>query len=181
MPRVVLTGKMSYHANVTAALNLVEKIMPHVWRERPDVQVVIAGSAPTPAVRRLAAQHAPRVSITGYVADLRPYLQSAAVAAAPIPYGAGIQNKVLEAMACGVPVVASPQASSAIQAEIGTELWVAGEPAEFASALLRLLADPGLRRQLGEAGRQYALAHHRWERLAGDLEGVYDGVIGTNH
>jgi glycosyltransferase involved in cell wall biosynthesis len=175
-PTVVLSGKMSYHANVTAALTLVDEIMPQVWRERPEVQVVIAGSAPTPSVRQLAVRHAPRVRVTGYVPDLRPHLQAAAAAAAPIPYGAGIQNKVLEAMACGVPVVASPQASSALQAKPGTELWVAGEPAEFARALLRLLADPALRRALGAAGRQYTVAQHRWDRIVEDLEGVYADV-----
>jgi polysaccharide biosynthesis protein PslH len=179
--RVVLSGKMSYHANVTAALTLVNDIMPHVWAQRPTVQVVLAGSAPARAVRRLAAEHAPRVSVTGYVADLRPHLQSAAIAAAPVPYGAGIQNKVLEAMACGVPVVASPQASSAIQARPGIELWTAGEPTEFAAALLRLLADPPLRRALGAAGRRYAVLRHRWDRIVGDLEGMYDDFIGAAH
>lgn len=181
VPRVVLSGKMSYHANVTAALSLVNEIMPHVWAQLPDVQVVLAGSAPSGALRRLAAQHAPRVQLTGYVADLRPYLQSAAVAAAPIPYGAGIQNKVLEAMACGVPVVASSQASSALQAQVGQELWVAGKPAEFAAALLQLLADPALRQTLGAAGRRYAVVHHRWQRIVEDLEGMYDDFIGAAH
>lgn len=177
--RIVLTGKMSYHANVTAALTLVNEIMPHVWRARPDVEVVIAGSAPTSAVRQLATRHAPRVRVTGYVSDLRPHLRGATVAVAPIPYGAGIQNKVLEAMACGLPVVASPQASSAIQAQVGRDLWVADNPAEFAAALLRLLAEPETRRRLGEAARAYTVAHHRWERIVEHLESLYDDVVGT--
>jgi glycosyltransferase involved in cell wall biosynthesis len=117
------------------------------------------------------------VRVTGYVADLRPHLQGATVAAAPIPYGAGIQNKVLEAMACGLPVVASPQAGSALQARPGIDLLMAGEPADFAAALLKLLGDPALRRALGEAGRQYAVAHHRWERIVGDLEAIYADVV----
>ncbi len=84
--------------------------------------------------------------ITGTVADLRPYLQQATVAAAPIPYGAGIQNKVLEAMACGAPVVASPQASSALQTQAGRDLLVADNAAGFAANLLQLL-DPASRTQ----------------------------------
>ncbi len=176
--RVVLTGKMSYHANVTAALRLVNEIMPHVWRQSPDVQVVIAGSAPPRAVRQLASE---RVRVTGFVPDLRPHLQAATVAAAPIPYGAGIQNKVLEAMACGLPVVASPQASSALEARPGEELWVASEPAEFAAALVRLLADPALRQRLGQAGRQYVVRRHRWDGIVGDLERMYDDFISAAH
>jgi glycosyltransferase involved in cell wall biosynthesis len=176
-PRVVLSGKMSYHANVTAALTLVNDIMPRVWAQRPEVEVVLAGSAPARAVRHLAERHPGRVRVTGYVADLRPHLQGATVAAAPIPYGAGIQNKVLEAMACGLPVVASPQAGSALQARPGIDLLMAGEPADFAAALLKLLGDPALRRALGEAGRQYAVAHHRWERIVGDLEAIYADVV----
>jgi glycosyltransferase involved in cell wall biosynthesis len=176
-PRIVLSGKMSYHANVTAALTLVNDIMPLVWAQRPEVEVVVAGSAPARAVQQLASMHSGRVQVTGYVADLRPHLQGATVAAAPIPYGAGIQNKVLEAMACGLPVVASPQAGSALQARPGIDLLLASEPAEFAAALLTLLADPALRQALGQAGRQYAVTHHRWEQIVADLEAMYSEVL----
>ncbi len=172
--QVILTGKMSYHANVTAALLLVNDIMPRVWRHQPDVQVVIAGQAPPREVRALAAQHPSRVTVTGYVADLRSYLREAAVAAAPMTYGAGIQNKVLEAMACGVPVVASLQASSALQACPDRDLLVADTPAGFAAAILRLLEDPSLRLGLGAAGLQYVRSHHRWDTITAQLEDFYE-------
>jgi glycosyltransferase involved in cell wall biosynthesis len=178
-PQVVLTGKMSYHANVTAAMQLVDDIMPRVWQRRPDVEVVIAGSAPARGVRQLARRHAPRVRVTGYVPDLRPYLRAAAVAAAPLAYGAGIQNKVLEAMACATPVVASPQASAALRARPGTDIWLADEPADFAQALLHLLDQPATRRALGAAGRAYVVAHHQWDHIVRDLEGYYDEFAGT--
>ena len=179
--RVVFSGKMSYHANVSAALTLVSDIMPHVWTKNPEVEVVLAGSAPPREVRALASRFAPRVTVTGHVADLRPHLQAAALAAAPIPYGAGIQNKVLEAMACGVPVVASPQASSAIAARPGSELWVAESPEAFATQILHLLSDPALRQALGAAGRQYVETHHRWDRIVGHLEALYDSSIARAH
>ncbi len=172
--QVILTGKMSYHANVTAALHLVNDIMPHVWGRLPDVQVVIAGQAPPREIRALAERHPSRVAVTGFVADLRPHLRAAATAAAPIAYGTGIQNKVLEAMACGVPVVASPQASSALQACPDRDLLVAGTPTGFAAAIVRLLENPGLRQQLGRAGRQYVMTHHRWEAIAAQLEAFYE-------
>lgn len=171
--QVILTGKMSYHANVTAALHLVNHIMPRVWERRPTAQVVIAGSAPPPAVRVLAARHAPRVLVTGYVPDLRPFLASAAVAVAPVTYGAGIQNKTLEAMASGLPVVASPQANSALQARAGHDLLVADTDERFADFIVQLLETPILREQVGLAGREYVVKYHRWDGIASQLESVY--------
>ncbi len=172
--QVILTGKMSYHANVTAALHLVNDIMPQVWGRLPDVQVVIAGQAPPHEILTLAERHPSRVAVTGFVADLRPHLRAATVAAAPIAYGAGIQNKVLEAMACGVPVVASPQASSALQACPERDLLVADTPAGFAAAIIRLLENPELRLRLSEAGLQYVRLHHRWETITAQLEAFYE-------
>ncbi|PWH19831.1 MAG: glycosyl transferase family 1, partial [Ardenticatenia bacterium] len=120
-PRVpetlVLSGKMSYHANITAVFYLVEEIMPRVWARRPGVRVQVVGAWPPRSVRRLAERFPGRVEVTGWVPDLRPYLQRARLAVAPLRYGAGIQNKVLEALACGTPVVATPQACSALQVQ----------------------------------------------------------------
>jgi glycosyltransferase involved in cell wall biosynthesis len=145
--------------------------MPLVWKQQPEVRVWIAGKDPTPAVQKLG--EAARVTVTGTVPDLRPYLQRAAVAVVPILYGVGIQNKVLEAMACGTAVVASPQAVSAIQAAPGEDLLVAEAPAAFAAAVLRLLTDDDLRRAVAGRGRAYVETHHHWDRIVERLEGVY--------
>jgi glycosyltransferase involved in cell wall biosynthesis len=174
---IVLTGKMSYHANVTAALFLMTDIMPHVWAQQPDVRVNIIGSAPPPEIRALAARHAPRVTVSGYVADLRPYLRRATLAVAPVAYGAGIQNKVLEAMACGAPVVASPQAVAALHTTQGEEVLVAeGGPAS-AAAILQLLADPALRQRLGAGGRRYVAEQHDWNQVARQLRTIYHELV----
>ena len=170
---IVFTGKMSYHANVTAALHLLSDIMPLVWQRLPQAKVVIAGSAPAPAIRAEADRHGPRVTVTGYVPDLRPFLQPAGVAVAPVRYGAGIQNKVLEAMACAVPVVASAQASSALQAQPGRELLVAETAEGFAAEIVALLEEGSRRTQIGKAGRQYVLRRHQWDQIAADLEHFY--------
>lgn len=173
---LVLSGKMSYHANVTAARWLVYEIMPQVWRTRPEVDVWIVGKDPTPGVRALAEERSPgsgRVLVTGTVPDLRPYLRQATLAVVPVPYGAGIQIKVLEAMACATPVVASPQAVSALSTAGGQEVVVAEDAAGFVQAIVRLLDDPAQQRRLAQAGRAYVERHHAWASCTARLEAVY--------
>jgi len=174
---VVFSGKMSYHANITAALHLVNDVMPQVWLEQPDTKVCIVGKDPSAEVRALEK---PDVVVTGTVADLRPFLQHATVAAAPILYGAGIQNKVLEAMACGAPVIASPQASSALQAQSGHDLLVAHNAETFAQTILQLLEDKLHQAALGRAGRAYVENYHSWDAVTAQMEGIYQRAIVEN-
>jgi len=178
--RIIFSGKMSYHANVTAALHLVNDIMPHVWAQRPEAQVWIVGRDPAPEVRKLAERQLsipgsdqPRVVVTGAVPSMAEYIQTASIAVAPLLYGAGIQNKALEALACGTPVVATPQATAALGVKSGCELLIADEPAAFAASLLRLLDDPVLRAKLGAQGRAFVEANHSWNAVAEQLEAAY--------
>ncbi len=168
---VITSGKMSYHANVSMALRLVEEIMPLVWAVRPDVQVLIVGKDPPKQVQALARPS--RVVVTGTVADMRPYLQRATLAASPVRYGAGIQNKVLEAMACGTPVITSSRAVNALDVKPGEDLLVADDPGAFSREILGLLEDPERRKSIGEAGRAYVESQHRWSTIAGQLEDIY--------
>ena len=171
---VVFSGKMSYHANATAALYLANQVMPLVWAQRPDARLVIAGSRPTPSVRQLGVNHGGRIEVTGYVPELRTPLQQASVAVAPLLYGAGIQNKVLEAMACGTPVVASPLAVSALShLQAGMDGLVADTSQAYAEQILRLLSDDALRERMGTAGRRYVETHHHWDAIAAQLEIIY--------
>ncbi len=174
---IVFSGKMSYHANVTAALHLVNDIMPFVWKERANVHVQIVGQDPPSQVRSLVAHHASLVTVTGGVLDLRPYLRRARLAVAPMSYGAGIQNKVLEAMACATPVVATSQAVSALQARPEEHFLLSNEPADFARQILRLLGDRDLGLRLGQAGRRYVEQHHDWDGIVERLEGIYTELI----
>ncbi len=172
---LVFSGKMSYHANVTMALHLVHDIMPHIWVEHPEVKLIIVGQNPPPSVQKLGQD--PRVTVTGYVPDIRPYIQQATVAVVPSVYGVGIQNKVLEAMACGTPVVATERAISALRLKPGQDILVANEPTAAARQVLRLLKEPILRETIGVNGRNYVKRHHDWSQIGASLEEIYYSVI----
>ena len=103
------------------------------------------------------------------------------MAVAPLTYGVGIQNKVLEAMACGTPVVSTPQAVSALAAVPARDVVVAKSPQELASAILSLLDDPERSARLGRNGRKYVEDHHSWGEITAHLEEVYYGVIPNEH
>jgi glycosyltransferase involved in cell wall biosynthesis len=183
-----MTGKMSYHANVTAAKHLVKDIMPLVWQERPEVRVEIVGQRPTREVRALARPSQSGrsggdvgdVLVTGEVADIRPYLQRATLAVAPILYGVGVQNKILEAMAASAPVVATAVATAALTVQEGREVLVGHSAAEMASHILRLLDDPELRVRLGCAGRLFVQENHNWALALDQLEAIYQGSQGPD-
>jgi glycosyltransferase involved in cell wall biosynthesis len=122
------------------------------------------------------AEH-PAVTVTGTVQDLRPYLQSASIAVAPLLYGAGSQFKVLEAMASGTPVIATPRAVLALEAVPERDLLIAQTPVEFSEKIIKLIENPQLRHQIGSAGRRYVENNHQWSKIAERLEGVYDEVL----
>jgi len=168
---LVVSGKMSYHANITMVLYLYQKIMPLIWQQRPGAKLWVVGKDPSAEILAIASH--PNVQVTGTVSDIRPFLCGASIALAPLVYGAGSQYKVIEAMACGTPVIASRLAAEAFSAEEDCEIIVAQEPAEFAEKALHLLANPNLRQAIGTAGRQYVERRHDWNQLAAQLEEVY--------
>lgn len=174
---LIFSGKMSFHANVAGALHLVERILPLIWEQRPNARLIIAGSDPPARVRQLASD--PRIEVTGYVPDLRPYIAQAQVAVCPLPYAVGIQNKVLEAIALGTPVVASSSAVAGLRAVAGHDLLVADTPASFAALVLRLLDDNVLWNRLAEGGMRYLAIHHNWEFILRQLTSLYERAIAT--
>jgi glycosyltransferase involved in cell wall biosynthesis len=171
---LVFSGKMSYSANGDAALFLAGEVLPLVRQKRPGVRLTIVGSGPTPAVRALAERD-PGVTVTGYVDDLRPHLQQAQVAVCPMRIGVGIQNKALEAMAVGRPVICSSLVSRAFPgAEREGVIRVAGTAEEFACACADLLAHPEEAARAGLAAREYVERHHRWEYAVECLVELYE-------
>ncbi len=170
-PAIILSGIMNYAPNVDAALQLVDEILPLVRRSIPDVEVLIVGRDPTPALLE-RSRALPRVTVTGFVEDLRPYLERAAVCAAPLRFGAGVQNKILEAMAMEVPVVTTSIAAAGLRVEGAGEppLCVADDGGRFAACLVGLLQDSRGRARLAREGRRFVEDHFVWSRQAEKLE-----------
>lgn len=177
---LVLTGKMSYHANITAALYLVSEVMPRVWQKNPQARLQVVGHRPPSQIMNLEQRFPRRVQVTGTVPDVRPYLAKATLAVVPILYGAGIQNKVLEAMAMETPVVATSKAVSAISVQNEDHLLLGDTPDELAHQIMRALDDDLLRKRIAQNGRRYVESMHDWNLIVGKLEKTYNDVIGTS-
>jgi sugar transferase (PEP-CTERM/EpsH1 system associated) len=161
-PACVFVGALDYRPNVDAAEWFATEVWPAIRSSRPNVEFRLVGRNPAPAVRRLASN--PGVTVIGSVADVRPAVAAAAVVVAPLRLGRGLQNKVLEALAMGKAVVASPPALAALGTEPGVHLDRAETPAEWARTVLALLGAPTRRAALGAAGRAYVCEHHDWAR-----------------
>jgi glycosyltransferase involved in cell wall biosynthesis len=174
---LVLSGKMSYHANISAALHFVREIWPLVRKSRPDVRLRIVGSNPPREVQRLARDTA--ISVTGHVSDIRSAVAGATLAVCPVTVKVGVQNKVLEAMAMGLPVVCTAIGAAGIDARPGHDFLVADTPVRFAQEVVRLLSDGALRNRLAVGGRTYVETHHQWNAAAHRLEELYAGALET--
>ena len=173
---VVFCGVMNYAPNEQAARWLAEAVWPIVGRQRPDARLLLVGADPPPAVRALAARD-PSVEVTGTVADVRPYLWRSAVAAAPLKTARGIQNKVLEAIASGLPTVVTPVVFEGLPPEAAAACRVADSPDAFAAAILDLLArTPGDRRALAAQANLAALG---WREQLAPLVELVDAAVGS--
>ena len=129
------------------------------------------GAQPAPAVRAIAG---PDVEVTGEVPDVRPYVAAASVVVAPLRIARGVQNKVLEALAMGVPTVATHEASRALTVSSGRDIWVANEPSDFADAVVRA-ASAG-REIVAANGRSYVEKHHDWNSQLSAIDSALEQV-----
>jgi len=159
-PRLVFTGAMDYWANADAVQWFARKIFPSIRADVIDAEFYIVGSRPTPDVRAL--EKLPGVTVTGAVRDIRPYIAHAMAAVAPMRIARGVQNKVLEAMAMGKPVLATPEAGEGISARAGIDLLIESEPELLHKQALRLLADKD--DGIGPAARRCVLQNYGWEK-----------------
>ena len=172
--RIVFSGKMGYHPNAQAALWFAENVFVHLRRAYPDAEFVIVGSDPPAEVRKLGER--PGVTVTGYVEDIRPHLGGSSVAVVPMQVAVGIQNKVLEAMAMGLPLVATPIATRALPRGC-PGVVEATSAEEVVREVSRLLDDPALARHMGRDGREEVVRNFSWQASVDRLELIYEEAI----
>jgi len=168
---LVFCAKLDYFPNQDAALYFTQSVWPLLRARRPDLQLEIVGSRPPRALRRLDGKD--NIRVVASVPDVKPYLGRAWIALCPIRIQAGIQNKVLEAMALGVPTVATRICCSGLAVEAGKHLLVADAPGEFVAAIELLLDNVTLRDKLVQAARAYVERQHNWTGRVAALCNAY--------
>lgn len=175
--RLLFVGNMSVLHNIDAAEYLVREIIPRVQRRLPAVSLVVAGSDPVRRVRVLDRH--PAVSVKGFVDDLNAELNAAAVFVAPLRFAAGVQTKVIQAMAAGRPVVTTGIVNEGIGASPGRELLVADGSDSFAEQIAALCRDPHRRRDIGAAARRFVVDRFQWDHVAARMRDLGEQRLAT--
>ena len=165
---LVFVGVMDYYPNVDGCIWFAHEILPRIRERQPGVRLSIVGAHPTPDVERLA--ELPGVQVTGFVDDPKDYLRRAAISVAPLRIARGIQNKVLEAMAMGLPVVGTTSATQGVAGEHGRDYLVADDEQAQVDAICGLLTDSDRARSLGRAARTFVEENYDWEVTLAPLD-----------
>ena len=168
-------GRMDYYPNQECMSRFCEQVWPLLRQQRPAMQLLIVGADPSPAMRKLG--DLPGVTVTGSVPDVRPFIRKSALMVAPLNIARGTQNKILEAMAMGVPVVTSTIAAGGVDAQSEEHFLVADTPQDYAQAVLRIVDNPQERSRLSAAGRQRMLTNHAWTGSMQRLDGIIERAI----
>jgi polysaccharide biosynthesis protein PslH len=177
--QLVFTGVMDYQPNVEGMLWFCKHIWPLIIEQIPT-HLKIVGRRPTPAIRELGKIAG--IDVIGEVPDVRPYLDTADISISPLLLARGIQNKVLEAMASGLPTVVTPQSAEGIDAESGVQLQIARDASEFANAIVTLAKSPESRQVMGAAARERVEQQYSWPaKLAKFRELINDAMASRSH
>jgi polysaccharide biosynthesis protein PslH len=158
---LLFTGNMGYEPNVNCVKYMVDRVLPLLDKEFPHIQFVAAGKEPSADLKRLKSRH---LQLTGWVDDLRTYYQQARIFVAPMQIGIGMQNKILEAMAMGLPVITTTLANNAIGAEHGKEIWIADTPEKVAEGISYLLNNTDLALRIGQNARNLMVNEFSWTK-----------------
>ncbi len=170
LPRLLFTGVMDYFPNSDAVHWFIENIWPEFRGEFPNAEFVIAGMNPSQRLLDLNDQNG--IVVTGYVDDIKKYFDEADIFVAPFQIARGVQNKVLQAFACGLPVVGTPIAMEGIQCERDVHALVADSPDAFLKALITAAKDEDLRRKLSQASLALIHSRYSWEGVLAELDHI---------
>jgi hypothetical protein len=173
-PVIAFLGRMDYFPNVKGAIWFASEVFPLIQKRRSDAVFRIIGSNPIASVTALATN--PGVKVTGSVPDVREFLDDVAVSVVPLTLARGTQNKMLECMAMGVPVVATPQAAKGVRAELNRDYLVASNAEEWAAAVLRVIEDERIENDLTANGRAQVTAAHNWANSMAKLDDLLFGA-----
>lgn len=171
---ILFTGKMDYRPNVDAALWFVDEILPRIRQSHPDASFHIVGQQPHPRLNRL--REVTGVPISGFVPSVVPYLRGTAVYVAPLRMGSGTRLKLLEAMAAGCAIIATPTAAAGLLPDAVSAMRIASGAEHFADTVTGLLNDSSARRLLGEQACAAVAAYYDWTAIAERLQHVYKEV-----
>ena len=157
---LLFTGNMAYPPNVHGVKYLVEQILPLVKKKYPGIRLLIAGAHPHHSIRALKSAN---VEVSGWIEDMRDCYAKSRVFIAPMLIGAGLQNKLLEAMSMGLPCITSPLANSALEAKENVEILVGSSVEQYAGHVFRLLEDPEYAKELGIQGKRFVIKNYSWD------------------
>jgi sugar transferase (PEP-CTERM/EpsH1 system associated) len=164
---LLFTGNMDYAPNVDAVGYFAKEILPRIVEVLPNIKFIIAGQRPVKSVLELKSN---TIEITGFIPELSVMYQQAAVVVSPLRFGAGTQNKVLEAMAMGIPVVSGNIGFNGLEIENGEGVFLESSAEGFANKVIELLQNQELRKQTGQKGQQVALEKFSWDKISEQLE-----------
>ncbi len=170
--QIAFVGRMDYYPNQQAVRWFCAEVWPALRQRIPELQFMVVGAEPPSFIRALG--NLPGVTITGSVPDVRPFLERAALSVAPLTIARGTQNKILESMAMGTPVICSRQAVGGVDAVPGEHLLVANDTNDWVTLVTDVLNDPERRRRLSTASRARILSHHSWPAAMNRLDGMID-------
>jgi len=171
---LLFVGMMDYQPNDTGIQHFLNTIFPLIRQRMPEAHLTIVGGNPSQAVRNAAS---PSVRVTGFVDDVRPYMEECSVFVVPLTAGGGTRLKLLEAMAMGIPAVSTSLGCEGLDVRHNTHLLVADSPEAFADAAVRLLQDPSLRNTLSAQALAAVHAEHGWDRIGGTLLELYASLV----